>query len=137
MMHKDLERAVASMRRGLELQLGLVDARMEKARSTLVHVPRRDDLVHRSESPEYISAKRDYEEASAVLQHKKLAQRTRRISTRMDRHPVTIHEKPKIGRSPVSPNVPVYLVTGAMGGAVGGLLLGVFIGVILKVGRRK
>jgi len=63
-----------------------------------------------------IDAKRDLETDQALLQSMKLKQISGKITSGMGDESVVIHEEPQIAESPVSPNVTLNLVLGAVGG---------------------
>ena len=135
-LRKDLDRAVSILREVLETQLDLVDSRLGKMRRVLEERRKRTGDQGAGEE-DYLVAKRDYEEALAVLQHQKLAQSERRIMAAIPRNPVTIHEMPKIGRAPVTPNVSFYLGGGSLIGAASGVVLAIMLGIIGKLAGRN
>ena len=95
-----------------------------------------DEEVDRAlESHDYVEAKREYESAQAMLQAMKKQHSMKRISLRIPRNPLTVHEKPKLGKEPVSPDVDLYLLTGKFGGAVLGAGLALLIAGVRR-GRR-
>ena len=75
----------------------------------------------RREGADYRRLTADYEAALSLLQELKLAHSTRRVELRAPRVAVTIHEQPKVGLRPVSPNVPLNLAIGIVGGEAVGI----------------
>lgn len=136
MLRQDLYRSANVLREVMKTQLELVNARVEKMRKVLGE--EREEAVVRGDGKEdYLLAKRDYEEVLAVLQRQKLEQSERRIMAAIPKHPVTLHELPKIGRNPVTPRVSLCLGGGALGGAALGVVLALVIGLAGKLAGRK
>lgn len=71
------------------------------------------DVIH---AQDVTDAKRDFETDQALLQTMKLKQIGLRITDRMQDESVVIHEEPQIPQVPVSPNVTLNLLLGAVGG---------------------
>jgi len=122
----DLEKAVASLRVILQTQLDLVEARLGEMRQVVGS--RKDEAVDKAlESHEYLDAKREYEQAQDLLQKMKLQHFTKRISLKIPKDPITIHEIPQVGKSPVSPKVTLYLSLGAVVGLIFGVAIAFFL----------
>ena len=126
---KELEREVVAIRKLLESQLMTVEKHQEKLKMAAPS-PDSKPPVKEIVPPAYASAKRDYDAARELQQSQKLTQSSRRIQLRIPRSPVTIHERPRTGKAPVSPNVPLCLGGGAVGGAVLGFLLAILLGFV-------
>ena len=67
-------------------------------------------------SQDLIEAKRNLETDQALLQNIKLKQGSETIAKQVHDESVVIHQEPQIGETPVSPNVTLNLVLGAVGG---------------------
>ena len=130
----DLTRAVAVLQLMLDTELEVSTARAEELRSVIDK--RRELAVERAvESPEYIEAKRDYENARDMREQMEQMHAKTRIDLKVPRSSVTIHEQPREGRAPVSPKVGPILITGGVGGMAVGLTLGLLVFVL--AGRRR
>ena len=79
----------------LQTQKELVDQRLE--RMSQVVSERRDVAVDKAlESHEYVDSKREYESAQQMLQSMKLQHSSKRISLKIPKQPITIHEKGQV-----------------------------------------
>lgn len=87
----------------------------------MIYQESEDSKVRRTES--YKDAKRDFETEQALLEQMKLSLLGEGLVTKSRFNSVVIHDYPVISNSPVSPNVTLNLVLGA----VGGLLLSPFL----------
>lgn len=122
----DLERSVTALREILQTQLNLVESRLEQMGNVVSE--RKDEAVDKAlESHDYIEAKRDYENAQAMLQSMKLQHSTKRISLQIPKNPITIHEEAREGKNPVSPRVTLYLSLGAVVGLIFGVAIAFFL----------
>lgn len=130
----ELSAAAGLVRDSLATRLEVLNERLETARSELSE--QRDRAVKRSlESRDYMLATRDYENTRAVLEAMKREHSLRRIATQFPKNPVTVHESPREGIFPVSPNVSLYLSNGMWAGAAIGLLLAFLLGVLPRYRR--
>jgi uncharacterized protein involved in exopolysaccharide biosynthesis len=118
----EMERGVVTFREAMQTRLHLLEGRMETARSAVESW--RDRVVDMAlETHDFVEAKREYENAQAMLQSMKRQLSMKRIALKIPKNPITIHEKPREGRAPVSPDGDLYLTTGMFGGAgIGGAL---------------
>ena len=125
-LRTDLGKAVDSLRVIMQTQLDLVEGRLEEMGQVVRD--RRTVAVDRAlESHEYVESRRQYENAQSMLQQMKLQHSSKRISLKIPKNPITIHEEPKAGRRPVSPKVTLYLTLGAVVGLVFGIAIAFFL----------
>ncbi len=135
-LEKELGAAAAAARTSMQMRMDVLKARLEAAASKVAE--QRDRAVDSAlESHDYIEAKREYENAQAMSQAMKKQHSSKRIALRIPKFPVTVHEKPRIGQAPVSPDVDAYLTTGKLGGAAIGAVLALLIGVVRLAGGRS
>jgi succinoglycan biosynthesis transport protein ExoP len=117
---RDAESAVTSLKDVLTTRINLVDRQVERMKETVLN--KKDITVDLSmRQHEYNSAKEEYEQSRDLLREMKIQQQEQRVLLRMPRNPVTLHEFPKLARSPVFPNVTLNLVLGAGVGLVFGI----------------
>ncbi len=123
---KDLKGAVVVLQEILQTQLQLVDSQLQKMKEVVVE--RRFDAVDKAlQSQDYIEAKQDYMSSKAMLQTMKINHSSKRIALKIPKNPITIHEEPQIGQSPVSPKVTLFLSLGALVGLVFGVAIAFFL----------
>lgn len=121
---RDSDRRLAELNKAVKEQEEKVEERrkavaeMMKLKRPLLSEP--DDLndgnerTHREQN--YIDAKRDFETDQQLLQTLKLKQTGENIAAKMDGESIVIHQEPQIANSPISPNVTLNLILGAVGG---------------------
>ncbi|MGJ8695441.1 MAG: GumC family protein [Verrucomicrobiaceae bacterium] len=124
---KDAEKEVTSLKEVLNTRLNLVDRQVERMRE-MVKVKKDDTVDLSMQQHQYNSAKEEYEQARDLLRAMKIQQQEQRVLLRMPRTPITLHELPKLAKSPVFPNVTLNLLLGA--GV--GLIFGVGIAFLLE-----
>lgn len=96
----------------LRTQLGEQEERVEERRRILAKA-----ISRAGQSPnrqDYEDAKRNFEAAASALQGTKVKLVAEEISSKMRDGGVVIHDEPVPGRSPVSPNVTLNLILGAV-----------------------
>ncbi len=121
-LHADLYSSVDSLKEILKTKLDLTGKRLESMQQVVNE--KRDDAVETSLSAhEYNQARQDHSEAKAVLQNMRLEYTTKKISIGQPKNPIEIHEYPKVGKSPVSPNIKLNLVLGSVVGLLFGLVI--------------
>ena len=116
---KSVEKGVNELKRAVRKQEDKVEERRRNLgklitpdRSNPVH----SDLEKARLFQDYMDAKRDYETDLALLENMKLHLVTDGIGRNVSAGAVVVHEDPVISDSPVSPNVTLNLVIGAVGG---------------------
>jgi len=125
-MKKDLEEGVVSLRATLEAQLRLAEARLGKVE--LLKGEKRDTAIQRGlDTQDYVDAKQEFETELELLQQMKLKWTTESVSNRMTDESIVVHERPVTARDPVSPNVTLNLVLGAVVGLIFGVGIAFFL----------
>jgi uncharacterized protein involved in exopolysaccharide biosynthesis len=102
------------------------EEKVREARNTLTELSRTMDLskeMDATEAQSYTEAKRDFETALALLEQMELKLLSSTIDAQLREGTIVIHDYPVISHVPVSPNVTLNLVIGA----VGGLLISPFL----------
>jgi capsular exopolysaccharide synthesis family protein len=88
----------------------------------------REEAIKRGlDAQDYVDAKRDFETDQELLQTMKLKQMGETISRRIPGESVEIHDSPVISNNPVSPNVTLNLVLGAVVGLIFGIGIAFFL----------
>ena len=126
-MKRQLDEGVVNLRETLKVQLDLATNRLKSVE--VVKNSSREDAIKRGlDAQDYVDAKRDFETDQDLLQKMKIKQVGETISAKTPPPSVEVHDQPVISESPVSPNVTLNLVLGA----VVGLIFGVGIAFLLE-----
>ncbi len=125
-MKDDLEEGVVNLRTRLQGQLEMAKERLQK-----VEIKRTESknqaLEANIDTGDYIDAKHDYESDLALLEQMKLQLTNLEIVQGLPSETIVVHEEPVISDSPVSPNVTLNLVLGAVVGLVFGVGIAFFL----------
>lgn len=125
-MKRQLDEGVVSLRATLSAQLDLAANRLAKVEVRKNET--REEAIKRSiDAQDYVDAKRAFETDLELLQTMKLKYIGETISRNMPSDSVQVHDEPVISNSPVSPNVTLNLVLGAVVGLIFGLGIAFFL----------
>jgi succinoglycan biosynthesis transport protein ExoP len=125
-MKRDLNEGVISLRATLQAQLELAEARLAKVE--ILKESKKQGAIQRGlDTQDYVDAKRDFETDLELLQTMKLKLIAETVSNRMSDDSIIVHEEPTIAQAPVSPNVTLNLVLGAVVGLVFGVGIAFFL----------
>ena len=125
-MKKDLDEGVVNLRATLKAQLDLATERL-KSVEVMRDETREEAIKKGLDAQDYVDAKREFENDQELLQQMKLKKTGEEISLRIPRESVEVHDQPVISNSPVSPNVTLNLVLGAVVGLIFGLGIAFFL----------
>lgn len=125
-MKVQLDEGVVNLRATLQAQLELTKDRF-KTVATMKDETRDDAIKRGLDAQDYVDAKRDFETDQELLQQMKLKLIGEDTSAEMQIESVKIHEKPVIADHPVSPNVTLNLVLGAVVGLIFGVGIAFFL----------
>jgi capsular exopolysaccharide synthesis family protein len=125
-MKRQLEEGVVNLRATLTAQLDLASDRL-KSVEAMKDETREDAIKRGLDAQDYVDAKRDFETDQELLQTMKLKQMGETISSKMPPETVLMHDSPVISESPVSPNVTLNLVLGAVVGLIFGVGIAFFL----------
>ena len=125
-MKKQLDEGVVSLRDTLQAKLELAEARFKRAQSSK-NAKRGEAIKKGLDAQDYVDAKRDFESEQEMLQQMKLKLIGEEISTKMPNESIIVHDDPVSSQSPVSPNVPLNLMLGAVIGLIFGLGIAFFL----------
>jgi len=125
-MRKQLDEGVVALRDTLKAKLDLATARLEKAKDTL------DDkkgkaVVNAIDRQDYDEAKKTFESEQAMLQEMKIKKIAEEINSKMLDDSIQVHDDPVASQTPVSPNVTLNLVLGAVVGLIFGVGIAFFL----------
>lgn len=125
-MKRQLDEGVVNLRATLTAQLDLAADRL-KSVEAMKDETREEAIKRGLDAQDYVDAKRDFETDQELLQTMKLKQMGETISSKMPPETVLVHDSPVISESPVSPNVTLNLVLGAVVGLIFGVGIAFFL----------
>jgi capsular exopolysaccharide synthesis family protein len=125
-MKRQLDEGVVNLRATLTAQLDLSADRL-KSVEAMKDETREEAIKRGLDAQDYVDAKRDFETDQELLQTMRLKQMGETISSKMPPESVLVHETPVISESPVSPNVTLNLVLGAVVGLIFGVGIAFFL----------
>ncbi len=121
-----LDEGVVNLRATLQAQLEMATDRLKNVE--VMKDDSREEAIKRGlDAQDYVDAKRDFETDQQLLQSMKLKQISKNITDKMTDESIVVHEEPQISQSPVSPNVTLNLVLGAVVGMIFGIGIAFFL----------
>ncbi len=125
-MKRQLDEGVVNLRATLQAQLNMAVDRLKSVEA------RRNDTRENAiktglDAQDYVDAKRDFETDQELLQQMKLKQVAETITNKLPHDSIEVHDDPQISDSPVSPNVTLNLVLGAVVGLIFGVGIAFFL----------
>lgn len=125
-MKRQLDEGVVNLRATLQVQLGMAEDRLKNVE--VMKDDTREEAIKRGlDAQDYVDAKREFETDQQLLQSMKLKLISETIAGRMTEESIEVHEEPQISKSPVSPNVTLNLVLGAVVGLIFGVGIAFFL----------
>jgi capsular exopolysaccharide synthesis family protein len=125
-MKRQLDEGVVNLRATLSAQLDLATNRL--AQVEIRKNETREDAIKRSiDIQDYEDANRAFDADLKLLETMKIKQIGETISRKMPSDSVQVHDEPVISNNPVSPNVTLNLVLGAVVGLIFGLGIAFFL----------
>ncbi len=125
-MWRQLNDGVTNLRASLTAQLDLATDRL--ARVEVMRDDTRDEAIQRGlDAQDYVDAKQAFEQDQQLLQQMRLKLIGETITERMPQDTIVVHDDPVISENPVSPNVTLNLVLGAVVGLVFGVGIAFFL----------
>lgn len=123
---EQLNEGVVNLRATLTAKLELATESLSKV--SVMKDSKRDDAIQRSiDAQGYVDAKRDFESDQQLLQQMKLKLIGEQVTQKMPNDSIIVHDDPVISESPVSPNVTLNLVLGAVVGLIFGVGIAFFL----------
>jgi len=123
---RHLDEGVVNLRATLQAQLALAKNRLQSAEVSKDET--REEAIKRGlDAQDYVDAKRDFETDQQLLQQMRIKQMGETISRKIPGESVEVHDPPIISNSPVSPNVTLNLVLGAVVGLIFGVGIAFFL----------
>lgn len=121
---RQLEEGVVNLRATLQAQLDMATERLKSVE--IRKDDTREDAIRRGlDAQDYVDAKRDFETDQELLQNMKLREISETIKT--PEESIIVHEEPQLSQNPVSPNVTLNLVLGAVVGLIFGVGIAFFL----------
>lgn len=125
-MKRQLDEGVVNLRATLQAQLDLAINRLKSME--VMKDETRDEAIKRGlDAQDYVDAKKDFETDQRLLQIMREKQIGENISRKIPSESVEVHDPPVISNSPVSPNVTLNLVLGAVVGLIFGVGIAFFL----------
>ncbi len=125
-MKHQLDEGVVNLRATLGAQLEMATNRLKDVK--VMRDDTREDAIRRGlDAQDYVDAKRDFETDQDLLQKLRLRQIGQMMNEKITQDSIVIHEEPQISQSPVSPNVTLNLVLGAVVGLIFGVGIAFFL----------
>lgn len=125
-MKASLNEGVVNLRATLKAQLDLATDRL-KSVEVMKDETREEAIKRGLDAQDYVDAKRDFETDQELLQTMKLKLIAEETANGIQGESVEMHEHPVISNSPVSPNVTLNLVLGAVVGLIFGVGIAFFL----------
>lgn len=125
-MKGQLDEGVVNLRTRLQGQLDMAKERLAKVEIRKKET-KKNALERSIDTTDYVDAKRDFETDLALLENMKLKLITEEIAGELPNETIIVHDDPVISDSPVSPNVTLNLVLGAVVGLVFGVGIAFFL----------
>ena len=125
-MKHQLDEGVVNLRATLQAQLDMATDRLKNV-EVMKNDTREEAIKRGLDAQDYVDAKRDFETDQQLLQTMRLKQIGETITNKMPDDSIEIHEDPQISQSPVSPNVTLNLVLGAVVGLIFGVGIAFFL----------
>jgi len=125
-MKDQLDEGVVNLRTRLQGQLETAKERLAKV-EVQKNENKRDALERSIDTQDYVDAKRDFETDQVLLEQMKLNLVGREIERNVVAETIVVHDDPVISDSPVSPNVTLNLVLGAVVGLIFGVGIAFFL----------
>ena len=123
---EQLDEGVVNLRSRLQGQLEFVKERLEKG-EIRKRETKKEALERSIDTTDYVDAKRDFETEQELLTEMKIKLVTEQIVSELPNETIVVHDEPVISDSPVSPNVTLNLVLGAVVGLVFGVGIAFFL----------
>jgi succinoglycan biosynthesis transport protein ExoP len=125
-MKHQLDEGVVNLRATLQAQLDMARDRLSKVE--VMKDDSREEAIKRGlDAQDYVDAKRDFETDQQLLQTMKLKQIGETITRKMPDESIEVHEEAILSQNPVSPNVTLNLVLGAVAGLIFGVGIAFFL----------
>jgi polysaccharide biosynthesis transport protein len=125
-MKAQLDEGVVNLRATLSAQLELAENRLKEVEKRRDRT--REEAIRRGlDAQDYVDAKRDFETDQELLQSLKMKKVSADIGGRIPFQSVEMHDTPMISDAPVSPNVTLNLVLGAVVGLIFGVGIAFFL----------
>lgn len=125
-LRRQLDEGVVNLRGTLQTQLRLASDRLSKVEMRKDKM--KDEAIGRGlDAQDYVDAKRDFETDQELLGTMRLEQINKQIKAKMPDESIIVHETPQISENPVTPNVMLNLVLGAVVGLIFGVGIAFFL----------
>lgn len=125
-MKADLDEGVINLRTRLQGNLEMAKERLAKV-EVKKDESKRDALERNIDTQDYVDAKRDFETELSLLESMKLKLVAFEITGEITPESIVVHDDPVVSESPVSPNVTLNLVLGALVGLIFGIGIAFFL----------
>lgn len=125
-MKRQLDEGVVTLRETLKTKLAMATDSL-KGVEAMKEETRAEAITRGLAGQDYVDAKRELESSQSLLDSMKLKKIGVETTLKMTQESIVIHEDPQISQSPVSPNVTMNLVLGAVVGLIFGVGIAFFL----------
>ncbi|MGB0774507.1 MAG: polysaccharide biosynthesis tyrosine autokinase, partial [Akkermansiaceae bacterium] len=119
-LETSLERRAQSVKDSLKHRLSVIEGRVENMEQVVKNEKAKGTNKARA-IQEFNVARKEYQTALSIKDQMQFKHDTEKTKLIVDPLNITVHEKPELGMSPVSPNVPLNLILGAVVGLIFGV----------------
>jgi polysaccharide biosynthesis transport protein len=125
-MKHQLDEGVVNLRATLQAKLVMASDSL-KSLEIMKDETREEAIKRGLDAQDYVDAKREFETDQQLLQSMKLKQMGVVMAEKISEDSIVVHEEPQTSKSPVSPNVTLNLVLGAVVGLIFGIGIAFFL----------
>jgi succinoglycan biosynthesis transport protein ExoP len=125
-MKRQMDEGVVTLRETLKTKLNMATDSL-KSVEAMKEETREEAITRGLAGQDYVEAKRELESSLTLLESMKLKKIGVETTLKMTQESIVVHEDPQISQNPVSPNVTMNLVLGAVVGLIFGVGIAFFL----------
>lgn len=125
-LKRQLDEGVVNLKETLKAKLDMASNSL-KSVEVMKDDSREDAIKKGLDAQDYVEAKREFETDQQLLNSMKMSEMAKKIDQKMTEETIVVHEEPQLAQGPVSPNVTLNLVLGAVVGLIFGVGIAFFL----------
>jgi succinoglycan biosynthesis transport protein ExoP len=125
-LKRQLDEGVVNLKETLRTKLDMASTSL-KSVEVMKDDARENAIKQGIDAQDYVEAKREFETDQQLLNSMKLSEMAKKIEGKMTEDSIVVHEEPQLAQGPVSPNVTLNLVLGAVVGLIFGVGIAFFL----------